>query len=276
MKTIKTVALDVYKSGVGGVFRLINHMPQTGPLALTPALSQREREQYRRNRSPSPLWGEGGVRGIGDMYIARGGCLLFAALLAGCSALPEPPPRATVYDFGPGAAQAQLAPADTPPLVLLDVGGAAAAEGSSALLYRLAYANAQQLLPYSQARWSQPPAQLLQQALRERLGRDRIVLSASQAAALQPDRQRLPAVLRVQLEEFSQVFSSAQDSAGVVRLRAVLADTGLTGETLVAQRVFTAQRPAGSADAAGGARALAEASAQLADELAAWVQQQGR
>ena len=276
MKTIKTVALDVYKSGVGGVFRLINHMPQTGPLALTPALSQREREQYRRNRSPSPLWGEGGVRGIGDMYIARGGCLLFAALLAGCSALPEPPPRATVYDFGPGAAQAQPAPPDAPPLVLLDVGGAAAAEGSSALLYRLAYANAQQLLPYSQARWSQPPAQLLQQALRERLGRDRIVLSASQAAALQPDRQRLPAVLRVQLEEFSQVFSSAQDSAGVVRLRAVLADTGLTGETLVAQRVFTAQRPAGSADAAGGARALAEASAQLADELAAWVQQQGR
>ena len=276
MKTIKTVAVDVYKSGVGGVFRLINHMPQSGPLALTPALSQREREQYRRNRSPSPLWGEGGVRGLGDMYIARGFCLLFAALLAGCSALPEPPPRATVYDFGPGAAQAQPAPPDAPPLVLLDVGGAAAAEGSSALLYRLAYANAQQLLPYSQARWSQPPAQLLQQALRERLGRDRIVLSASQAAALQPDRQRLPAVLRVQLEEFSQVFSSAQDSAGVVRLRAVLADTGLTGETLVAQRVFTAQRPAGSADAAGGARALAEASAQLADELAAWVQQQGR
>ena len=276
MKTIKTVAVDVYKSGVGGVFRLINHMPQTGPLALTPALSQREREQNQRNRSPSPLWGEGGVRGIGEMYIVRVFCLLFAVLLAGCSALPEPPPRATVYDFGPGAAQAQPAPPDAPPLVLLDVGGAAAAEGSSALLYRLAYANAQQLLPYSQARWSQPPAALLQQALRERLGRDRIVLSASQAAALQPDRQRLPAVLRVQLEEFSQVFSSAQDSAGVVRLRAVLADTGLTGETLVAQRAFTAQRPAGSADAAGGARALAEASAQLADELAAWVQQQGR
>ena len=31
--------------------------------ALTPALSQREREQVRRGRSPSPLWGEGGVRG---------------------------------------------------------------------------------------------------------------------------------------------------------------------------------------------------------------------
>lgn len=205
-------------------------------------------------------------------------CLIFSALLAGCAALPDPPPRATVYDFGPGAAQPAAAQPGAPlaALVLVDVASAGLADGSSALLYRLAYANAQQLRPYSQARWSQPPAQLLQQALRERLGRDRIVLSASQAAALQPDRQRLPAVLRVQLEEFSQVFSSAQDSAGVVRLRAVLADTGLTGETLVAQRVFTAQRPAGSADAAGGARALAEASAQLADELAAWVQQQGR
>ncbi len=205
-------------------------------------------------------------------------CLIFSALLAGCAALPDPPARATVYDFGPGAAQPAAAQPGAPlaALVLVDVASAGLADGSSALLYRLAYANAQQLRPYSQARWSQPPAQLLQQALRERLGRDRIVLSASQAAALQPDRQRLPAVLRVQLEEFSQVFSSAQDSAGVVRLRAVLADTGLTGETLVAQRVFTAQRPAGSADAAGGARALAEASAQLADELAAWVQQQGR
>ena len=204
--------------------------------------------------------------------------LMLTALLAGCSALPEPPPRATVYDFGPGALPASAAPPAAPlaPLVLLDVGGAAAAEGSNALLYRLAYANAQQLRPYSQARWSQPPAALLQQALRERLGRERIVLFVNQAAVQQPDQGRLPSVLRVQLEEFSQVFSSAQDSAGVVRLRAVLADASMTGETLVAQRLFTAQRPASSADAAGGARALAEASAQLADELAAWVQQQGR
>ena len=204
--------------------------------------------------------------------------LIFAALLAGCSALPEPPPRATIYDFGPGAVQAVAVQPGAPlaPLVLLDVGGAVAAEGSSALLYRLAYANAQQLRPYGQARWSQPPAALLQQALRERLGRERIVLFANQAAVQQPDQGRLPSVLRVQLEEFSQVFSSAKDSAGVVRLRAVLADAGMTGETLVAQRLFTAQRPAVSADAAGGARALAEASAQLADELAAWVQQQGR
>lgn len=47
-------------------------------------------------------------------------------------------------------------------------------------------------------------------------------------------------------------------------------------ETLVAQRVFTVSAAlAGSADAAGGARALAEASAQLADELAAWCSSRG-
>jgi cholesterol transport system auxiliary component len=44
----------------------------------------------------------------------------------------------------------------------------------------------------------------------------------------------------------------------------------------VAQRVFAVQRPAATQDAAGGARALAEASAQAAEELAQWLEQQGR
>ena len=102
------------------------------------------------------------------------------------------------------------------------------------------------------------------------------MLAANQAAVRQPSQGRLPSVLRVQLEEFSQVFSSAQDSAGVVRLRVVLADPAMTGETVVAQRVFVAGPRAPRPDAAGGARALAEATAQLADELAAWLRQQGR
>ena len=204
--------------------------------------------------------------------------LLSAALLAACAALPEPPMRATVYDFGAGPVQAaQDRPgAALAPLILVEVGRAGAPEGSSALQYRLAYANAQQLHPYSQARWSQPPAALLQEVLRERLGRQRIVLSGGEGAALRPDQGRLPSVLRVQLEEFSQVFSAPGASTGLVRLRAVLADAGPAGDTLVGQRLFIAQRSAATPDAAGGARALAEASAQVADELADWVRQQGR
>ena len=90
-----------------------------------------------------------------------------ALLLAGCSALPAPPVRTALYDFGPGP------------------------EGSNAVLYRLAYSDAQQLRPYSQARWSQPPAQLLQQRLREQLGQRRPVLTADQGAA----QARNPAAL---------------------------------------------------------------------------------
>jgi cholesterol transport system auxiliary component len=86
----------------------------------------------------------------------------------------------------------------------------------------------------------------------------------------------MPAVLRVQLQEFSQVFDSEQASAAVLRVRAQLSDAGSHGETLVAQQQFTVRRPAATPDAAGGARALAEASAQLADELAAWLRAQGR
>ena len=206
-------------------------------------------------------------------------CMMLAALAAGCSVLPAPPVRADVYDFGPGpmqpAGDAQAA-APLAPIVLAAVDTVGMPEGSSALLYRLAYANAQQLRPYTQARWSQPPADLLAQALRERLGQRRMVLSGDGGAALQLDQIRQASVLRVQLEEFSQIFSSPDASTGLVRVRAMLADAGPAGEALQAQRVFIARRPAATPDAAGGARALAEAAAQVADELANWVQQQGR
>lgn len=202
--------------------------------------------------------------------------------MAGCAALPEPPPRASVYDFGPGLAPAAVPPgggapsAQLAPIALADIVATGTPDGSTALLYRLGYANPQQLRLYAQARWSQPPASLLQQALRERLGQRRVVLSGSAGMALQASQGRMPAVLRVELEEFSQVFATPQASQGLVRARAVLADVGPGGETLVAQRVFSAQRPAATADAAGGAQALAAAAEQVAGEMADWVRQQGR
>lgn len=204
--------------------------------------------------------------------------LISMALVAGCSILPEPPARADVYDFGPGPLQAPGAKASQalPPIALAEVNATGLPEGSTALLYRLAYSNAQQLRPYTQARWSLPPAVLLHQAVRERLGERRAVLSGDEGMALLLDKGRLPTVLRLELEEFSHVFSSPQASAGLVRVRAVLADAGVAGETLVAQRVFVARRDAATPDAAGGAQALSDAAAQVASELAAWVAQTGR
>ena len=201
--------------------------------------------------------------------------------ITGCSALPSPPSRPALYDFGPGPVAA--APADRraplPPLALAEVEAPGLPEGSNAVLYRLAYADAQQLRPYSQARWSQPPAQLLQQRLREQLGQRRAILKAddgaAQARGVAPGG-RLPTVLRVELEEFSHLFASASESAGVVRLRATVVDLTYSGEVLRGQRVFTVRTPARTADAAGGVAALADASTQVAQEVADWVEQVGR
>lgn len=201
----------------------------------------------------------------------------FAAIfLAGCSALPQPPVRPVLYDLGPG----QLAPAaEQPPLpalALADVQSAGPVDGSTAVHYRLAYADARQLRPYQSARWSQPPAQLLEQRLRAVLGERRAVLRAVKALIAARQGQAPTAVLRVELEEFSQIFTSEQGSTGVVRLRATLVEPTPTGEQLLGQRLFVAQQAATSADAAGGTRALAEATQQAAQALAQWLEQQGR
>jgi cholesterol transport system auxiliary component len=80
-------------------------------------------------------------------------------------------------------------------------------------------------------------------------------------------------VLRLELEEFSHLFESPTQSVGVVRLRATLAENTPSGEKLLAQRVVIVQRPAPTADAPGGVRALAAATDAAAEELSQWLQQ---
>ena len=226
--------------------------------------------------------------------LASAAAVFGLVFLVGCSVLPKPPARPVVYDFGPGllpvvplpdnAAGTTLPVARLPTLALADVESAGRNDNSTAVLYRLAYTDARELRPYQQARWAMPPAQLVQQALRTQLGERRAVLSADDAlsAARQDAGQRtaagpgsLPTVLRVELEEFSQVFSSASTSAGLVRLRATLVDPTVEGEKLLGQRLFTVQALAPSADAAGGTRALADATAQVAQSVSQWIEQLG-
>lgn len=198
---------------------------------------------------------------------------LLLALLAGCSALPDKPVRATLYDFGPGvAASAPSAAPTQPPLVLAEVDSAVSFDGAP-IMYRLGYADAHQLRPYALARWSAPPANLVRQRLREQLGRDRLVLDAEEALALSRTGGARPRVLRVELEEFTHYFESTSESVGLLRLRCTLLDNSAAGEKLVGQRVVTLRAPAPTPDAPGGVRALAAATDAAAREIAAWLQQ---
>ena len=202
------------------------------------------------------------------------GCLIaaLALALAGCSALPDKPVQQTMYDFGPEAAAPGATAAARSALVLPEVEVTGVLE-TTALLYRLNYDNPNKLRPYAYARWSAPPAQLLRQRLRDVLGRERPVLDASAASALSRRGGMPPPVLRVELEEFTHLFESPTASQGVLRVRCTLLESTAGGERLVAQRSFSVQRPAASADASGGVRALAEASSAAAQDIAAWLQQ---
>jgi cholesterol transport system auxiliary component len=203
----------------------------------------------------------------------RAASMVCIVLLTGCASLVDKPVRATLYDFGPGMTSVPSAAAGAKPaLVLADLDAAGALEGS-AVLYRLGYADDHQLRPYAQARWSAPPSQLVRQRLREQLGRERVVLSLSESAALARSGGQQPRVLRIELEEFSQLFQTASDSVGLLRLRATLLENTTAGERLLGQRYVLVQRPASSPDAAGGVRALTTAVDAAADELQQWLAQ---
>ena len=203
----------------------------------------------------------------------RACCAVLLALLAGCASLVDKPVRATLYDFGPGPVTAQAAKQNTKAaLVLADIDAAGALEGT-AVLYRLGYADNHQLRPYAQARWSAPPPQLVRQRLREQIGRDRIVLNPGEGAALARSGGLLPRALRIELEEFSHYFESPARSVGLLRLRATLLENTAGGEKLLAQRNVVVQRPAPTADAAGGVRGLTAAVDAAADELVQWLAQ---
>ena len=207
--------------------------------------------------------------------------LVAALVLGACSALPSKPVRATMYDFGPGPLAAQpaqpAATAQTPraPVAIEEISTSGGALDNLAVLYRLGYVDAQELRPYSQSRWSMPPAQLVRQRLRDTLSLRRPVFNAREGLALNRSQNPLlPLQLRLELQEFSHYFSAPDASVGLVRLRATLVDVTSAGEKLVAQRVIVAQVPATTLDAPGGVRALTAATDAAIEQLDQWLQQQ--
>ena len=161
------------------------------------------------------------------------------------------PPRAT--QEGPPRLQREIAVADTTAPGWLD---------SPAIVYRLAYRDVAQPRAYVESRWLAPPAALFTVRLRQRL------VATNRGGVLMPgDGVRVAATLRVELEEFSQVFDAPERSRALVRVRATL----VSGGRLLGQTSFTIERSAPSADGAGAARALALAADGAIDRLIDWT-----
>lgn len=218
--------------------------------------------------------------------------LLLVLALAGCQVLPTAPAVPVRYDLGryspipaqsapsplasqPSAAASHPAPA----VLLLPLQAPAHTAGGTAMHYRLNYADAQVQHSYRDARWSQPPAQLVQQRLAQhladQLGANGITLLAfvdiRAADAAGADGQPA-AELQVVLQDFSQVYTGVTQSVGSVRWYATLVQPGPTGLRVLGQRGWTQEVSASETGAAAGAAALASAVDDAAAELAHWVQ----
>jgi len=191
-----------------------------------------------------------------------------ALLLSACASQKGQP--TTQFDFGPAApttapAPAALAPAGLAPgplgsVVVSDVTGSSALDNER-MFYRLSYADPLQARTYANSRWTANPLQLLTQRFKTRLAQARAhVLSETDAATGIP-------LLRIDVDEFIQDFGGVSQSTGVVAVRASV----FQGRTLVDQRSFRQAVAAPSADAAGGARALAASTDAVAADIVAWL-----
>jgi cholesterol transport system auxiliary component len=181
--------------------------------------------------------------------------LAFGVLAAGCISAPAALSDIR-YDFGPPK---PVATAGTLPAVkVLDVTAPEVLE-SNRLLYRVSYADSQQMASYANSHWTMMPSQLLTQRLRGALSSRGTVLTGADGVAAP--------VLKVDLSQFEQVFDSQTESQAAITARATLTRSG----KVIGQRTFVASAPASSADAAGGAQALATASDDLVAQIVAWL-----
>ncbi|EXI75876.1 MAG TPA: ABC-type transport auxiliary lipoprotein family protein [Candidatus Accumulibacter phosphatis] len=188
--------------------------------------------------------------------------LLAASLLAACSGSVRNQPLAESYDFG--LPLARLADEGRWSAVALEVRMPYWFD-TLTIEYRLLYENPLKLRSYAASRWAAAPAQLLAQRLRQQLG-----------LSVAGGRSAPACLLRIELQEFSQVFATPQQSSAVLQGQAILLDAK---QRIIAERLLTIERPAASADARGGVAALAAASTELGAELLAWlndVEKRGR
>lgn len=128
---------------------------------------------------------------------------------------------------------------------------------SPAMQYRLAYADAGRREAYAESRWAAPPAELLEVALRRRI------------ASGESDVTSAGCRLRVDLDEFVQVFDTPTDSRAVLEARVLL--QAPRSDQMLARRSLSLAKPVAGADAKGGVAAFASLTTELSSDLAFWL-----
>jgi cholesterol transport system auxiliary component len=189
--------------------------------------------------------------------------LLAAGMLAGCALGPVEREAVSTYDFGPPPAYTTVEPRIRQSILVQDVITPAWLH-STGIVYRLAYRDPAMQRVYANSRWAAAPGGLIGQRLRSRLA------AASTGGVVGPhDGARADYALRIEIDDFSQVFDTAEQSRGAVVARASLFDGGQ--RTLAAQKTFKIERTAGGANAAAGVEALGAATEELVEAVADWV-----
>lgn len=178
---------------------------------------------------------------------------LGALLMTACSGGVRTSAPIAVYDFGlPASASASHAVWSK---IAVEVKSPPWFE-SLPIDYRLAYDEPLKLREYSESRWAGAPADLLAQRLRQQLG-----LAAANG------NTAVDCLLRIDLQEFSQVFDSEQTSRGVLRAQASL----IGKRQVLAERPFGSEHAVATPNAQGGARALVAAATDLGRQLDVWL-----
>ena len=169
---------------------------------------------------------------------------LFALVLASCAGggASSVPPHS--YDLGIET------PATNMPAVELRSVRAVRPFDSTAMYYRLAYRDAEELVPFAQSRWAAPPGELVRKQL---------------ARATRAGTPRC--ALEIEVQEFSQVFSAPDTSSAHFELVATLNVPSGNVET----RALRLSEAGAGSTAAQGVKAMQRVVTRAITELVQWI-----
>jgi cholesterol transport system auxiliary component len=190
--------------------------------------------------------------------------LALLGMLSACGLKPAPQPPVAQYDFGSLEVRTPAVQSRIAHVVVVQDPIAPPWLDSLDMHYRLAYDEPARLRRYASSRWALSPVQMVGNLLRTRMGE-----ATERGAAIRDYGLESDYWVRIELEEFNQVFDSEQSGHAQVRLKVALDERA--GRRLLAQRTFAADAACPSPDARGSVVALREASERAVADAVNWV-----